>query len=173
MPDYNFIMDSRLGPEQLRVVNQLGRMAASHGLILYLAGAAARDLILGLGDPLQEIVQLDFQASAAAWKHADLLVYHGLLYAHCQVPVHTVIVLLRPQAAHANLNGVIRYAPRPGRGRMDFGYEIVRLWERAAAELLAGDLGVARGRQHNSDGWVLRSRPESQSAEAAKRTRVE
>ena len=34
-----------------------------------------------------------------------------------------------------------------------------------------GDLGVARGRQHNSDGWVLRNRPESRSAEAAKRTR--
>ena len=37
----------------------------------------------------------------------------------------------------------------------------------------AGDLGVARGRQHNSDGWVLRNRPESRSAEAAKRHRSE
>jgi bifunctional UDP-N-acetylglucosamine pyrophosphorylase/glucosamine-1-phosphate N-acetyltransferase len=35
----------------------------------------------------------------------------------------------------------------------------------------AGDLGVARGRQHNSDGWVLRNRPGSRSAEAATRTR--
>ena len=35
----------------------------------------------------------------------------------------------------------------------------------------AGDLAVARGRQHNSDGWVLRNRVESPSAEAAKRTR--
>jgi bifunctional UDP-N-acetylglucosamine pyrophosphorylase/glucosamine-1-phosphate N-acetyltransferase len=37
----------------------------------------------------------------------------------------------------------------------------------------AGDLGVARGRQHNSDGWVLRNRAESRSAEAAQRTRSE
>jgi bifunctional UDP-N-acetylglucosamine pyrophosphorylase/glucosamine-1-phosphate N-acetyltransferase len=35
----------------------------------------------------------------------------------------------------------------------------------------AGDLGVARGRQHNSDGWVLRNREGTPSAEAAKRTR--
>jgi bifunctional UDP-N-acetylglucosamine pyrophosphorylase/glucosamine-1-phosphate N-acetyltransferase len=35
----------------------------------------------------------------------------------------------------------------------------------------AGDLGVARGRQHNSDGWVLRNRPGTRSAEAAARTR--
>jgi len=35
----------------------------------------------------------------------------------------------------------------------------------------AGDLGIARGRQHNSDGWVLRNREGTRSAEAATRTR--
>src|SRR5882724_4056277 len=104
---------------------------------------AAADLILGLGDPLEEIIQLDFQSSAAAWKHADLMVYNALLFAHYHVPVHTVLVLLRPQAAHANLNGVLRYAPRPGRGSMDFSYEVVRLWQIPADDLLAADLGVA------------------------------
>jgi len=104
---------------------------------------ASADLILGLGEPLEEIIQLDFQASAAAWKHADLMLYNALLFDHYHVPVHTVIVLLRPAAAHANLNGGIRYAPRPGRGKMEFDYEVVRLWERAAEDLLAGDLGVA------------------------------
>jgi hypothetical protein len=70
------------------------------------------------------------------------MAYHVLLFAHYHVPVHTVIVLLRPEAAHANMNGVIRYAPRPGRGSMEFSYEVVRLWERPAEELLRADLGV-------------------------------
>src|SRR5436190_104323 len=35
------------------------------------AVSRAADLIVGLGDPLQEIVQMDFQASASATKHAD------------------------------------------------------------------------------------------------------
>jgi hypothetical protein len=104
---------------------------------------AAADLLLGLGEPLKEIVHLDFQSSAAAWKHADLLRYNALVFAHYHVAVHTVVILLRPEAAHANMNGVIRYAPRPGRGSMDFSYEVVRLWERPAGELLAADLGVA------------------------------
>jgi hypothetical protein len=103
---------------------------------------ASADLVLGLGDPLQEIIHLDFQASAAAWKHADLMVYNVLLFGHYHVPVHTVIVLLRPEAAHSNLNGVIGYAPRPGRGSMNFTYEVVPLWERPAEELLQADLGV-------------------------------
>jgi hypothetical protein len=100
------------------------------------------DLVVGLGEPLEELVHIEFQSSAAAWKHADLLAYHALLFRRHRVPVHTVILLLRQEAAHANLDGAIRYAPRPGRGSMDFSYEVVRLWERPADELLAGDLGV-------------------------------
>src|SRR5438034_11589481 len=46
---------------------------------------AAADLILGLGDPLEEIIHLDFQSSAAAWKHADLMLYNALLFAHYHV----------------------------------------------------------------------------------------
>ncbi len=102
----------------------------------------AADLIFGLGDPLQEAVHLDFQASASAWKHADILVYNALIYAHYHVPVHSILVPLRPEAAHSNQTGDIQYAPRPGRGRMDFAYEIVRLWQQPAEQLLAGDLGV-------------------------------
>jgi hypothetical protein len=102
----------------------------------------AADLILGLGEPLEEIIHLDFQSSAAARKHADLLAYNALLFAHYLVPVHTILLLLRPAAAHANLNGRIAYEPRPGRGRMDFSYEVVPLWRRPADELLAAELGV-------------------------------
>jgi hypothetical protein len=100
------------------------------------------DLILGLGEPLKEIVHLEFQSAAVAWKHADIMMYNAILFAHKHVPVHTIVILLRREAAHANLNGVIRYAPRPGRGSMDFTYEIVRLWEHPAEELSAADLGV-------------------------------
>ena len=71
-----------------------------------------------------------------------MLVYNALAFAHYHVPVHSIVLLLRPEAAHSNMNGTVAYAPRPGRGNMNFGYEIVRLWERPAEELLAADLGV-------------------------------
>jgi hypothetical protein len=103
----------------------------------------AADLVIGVGDPLAEIIHLDFQASAAAWKHADILAYQALLFRQFHVPVHSIVILLRPQSAHSNLNGSINVAPRPGRGKMDFGYEVLPLWERPAEELLAGALGTA------------------------------
>ncbi|MCI0459537.1 MAG: hypothetical protein L0Z62_21520 [Gemmataceae bacterium] len=102
----------------------------------------AADLLIGLGDPLVEVVHIDFQSSAAAWKHADILAYNALAFAQYRVPVHSLVVLLRPEAAHSNMNGRICYAPRPGRGSMDFSYEVIPLWKRPAAELLTSDLGV-------------------------------
>lgn len=103
----------------------------------------AADFVVGLGDPLQEIVHIDFQASASATKHVDVLVYNALLHRQYLVPVHSITVLLRPQAAHANLSGSVNYAPRSPRGRMDFTYEVIRLWEWPAEALLAGELGAS------------------------------
>jgi Domain of unknown function (DUF4351) len=102
----------------------------------------AADLIVGIGDPTLEVIHIDFQSSAAAWKHADILVYNALVHAEYRVPVHSIVILLRPQAAHSNLNGLVSYAARSGRGSMNFTYEVVRLWERPAEEFLNGALGT-------------------------------
>jgi hypothetical protein len=103
---------------------------------------AATDIVFGLGDPLQEIVHIDAQASADADKHLDVLAYNGLLHRLYRVPVHSILLLLRSKAAHSNQTGSITYQARPGRGKMDFGYEIVRLWERPVEALLAGGLST-------------------------------
>jgi len=100
------------------------------------------DAVLGLGDPLEEIVHIDFQASASATKHADILAYNALLYRQYLAPVHSIVLLLRPQAAHSNLDGTVAYAPRPQRGRMDYRYEVIALWQVRAEQLLLGDLGT-------------------------------
>jgi hypothetical protein len=102
----------------------------------------AADLIVGIGKPLERVVHIDFQSSAAVWKHADVLVYNALVYAEYHVPVHSIVILLRPQAAHSNLNGRVSYAAPSGRGSMNFTYEVVRLWERPAEEFLTGGLGT-------------------------------
>src|SRR5262249_34983359 len=58
-----------------------------------------------------------------------------------QVPVHSIVILLRPQAQHFQTTGRIEYASRPGRGKMDFHYEVGRLCERPVEQLLTGPLG--------------------------------
>jgi hypothetical protein len=100
------------------------------------------DIVLGLGDPLEEIVHIDFQSTAMKTKHVDIAAYNVLLYRTYLVPVHSIVILLRPAAAHSNLNGTVSYNARPGRGSMIFTYELVRVWERPVEEFLAGALGT-------------------------------
>ncbi len=100
------------------------------------------DFVVGLGNPLQEILHIDFQASASATKHADILAYNVLLYRHYLVPVHSSIILLHPKAGHSNPGGTIHYTARSSDGKMEFKYKVIRLWEIPTETLLQGGLGT-------------------------------
>jgi len=102
----------------------------------------AADVVFAIGDPLTEILHLDAQAGPSATKHLDVLAYNVLLHRTYQVPVHSGVFLLRQQAQHPNLTGSVQYAPRPGRGRMDFAFEVIRLWEIPADDLLNSALAT-------------------------------
>jgi hypothetical protein len=103
---------------------------------------AATDVAFGLGDPVEEVVHLDAQAGPDADKHRDVLAYNALLHRQYKVPVHSILLLLRPQARLGSQTGNIRYAPRARRGKMDFGYEIIRIWQRPVEPLLTSGLGT-------------------------------
>jgi predicted transposase YdaD len=68
--------------------------------------------------------------------------YNALLHERYGLPVHSVVVLLRPRADRGDLNGTVKYAVRPERGRLDFAFEVVRLWQVPVERLLASGLGT-------------------------------
>src|SRR5271167_3014025 len=55
MPDYIYLLESRLSPEQRAVLERVQELARSQELNVYLTGGAVRDLICG-----QSIRDLDF-----------------------------------------------------------------------------------------------------------------
>lgn len=103
---------------------------------------AATDIALAQGDPPTRIVDLNFQASQAEDLGPRVLLYNSLLYYRFRVPVHSLIVLLRPAADDSRLSGRLHYRARSGKGKMDFSYEVVRLWHWPVARLLRGGLGT-------------------------------
>jgi len=52
MPDYIFMLESRLSPEQLKALNRVQQAAQDAGMNVYLVGGAVRDLMTGspIGD---------------------------------------------------------------------------------------------------------------------------
>ena len=75
MPDYLFLMESRLQPAQWQAVLQVQKAAEALGMNLYLVGGAVRDLIGGF--PIED---LDFVAEGKALKLVrDLVRQQALL----------------------------------------------------------------------------------------------
>src|SRR3954467_5184310 len=74
---------------------------------------AFADIVLQVGDSL---LHLDFQSGPDPRHSRRLLVYNVLLYDEYELPVHTVVVLLRPRANRSDLTGRVVYEARPGRG---------------------------------------------------------
>jgi predicted transposase YdaD len=101
--------------------------------------SAFADTVLSLGDRL---LHIDFQSGPDPILPRRLLLYNVLLYDRYELPVHTVVVLLRPRADRGDLTNRVTYAAHPGRGGMDFEFEIMRLWQIPVTSLLSAGVGL-------------------------------
>lgn len=103
--------------------------------------SAATDVAIGLGEPLQSIVDLNFQSSADPELPNRVLLYSSVLRARYNVPVRSMTVLLRPKADHPSLTTENVYYEAGGT-RLDFRFEVIRLWQQPAEVYLNAGLGV-------------------------------
>ncbi len=100
---------------------------------------AFTDIVFRTGDSL---LHLDFQSGPDPSLPRRVLLYNVLLHDGYGLPVHSVVILLRPRADRSDLTGTLSYAARPGRGRLDFAFEVIRLWQVPVDRLLASGLGT-------------------------------
>jgi predicted transposase YdaD len=100
---------------------------------------AFSDIVLRTGDAL---LHFDFQSGPDSALPRRVLLYNVLLYDGYELPVHSVVILLRPRADRGDLTGTLSYAARPGRGRLEFSFEVIRLWQVPVERLLASGLGT-------------------------------
>lgn len=100
---------------------------------------AFTDIVLRTGDTL---LHLDFQSGPDPALPRRVLLYNVLLHDGYGLPVHSVVILLRPRADRGDLTGALSYTARPGRGRLDFAFEVIRLWHVPVERLLASGLGT-------------------------------
>lgn len=97
-------------------------------------------MAFGLGEPVREIVDLNFQSGPDGSLPGRLLLYSAALYSRFDVPVRSLVVLLRPKADGPNLNGTLTYGS--GHHRVEFGYEVIRLWQEPVESYLHAGLAA-------------------------------
>ncbi len=99
---------------------------------------AATDLVIGFGEPIQEIADLNFQSGPDPQVDARCLLYSAALRHRFHVPVRTLVILLRPKADSPRLSGILTY--QSGNTRVEFVYEVIRMWEQPVELFLHGQI---------------------------------
>lgn len=102
---------------------------------------ADADKVIRVDDPAPWLLHLEIQANRDVDLARRLLRYNALLAHRHDLPVASVAVLLCPDANVPGLTGALPSHPPVGPG-WDFRYSVIRVWERPAAEFLAGPLGL-------------------------------
>jgi hypothetical protein len=87
------------------------------------------------------ILNPEFQSSRSPDIEARMLTYAALLIRRYSVPVHTVLVLLRPEADAPGLNGAASWQAVDAQSGIMFRYQIVRLWQEPPERFLSGGIG--------------------------------
>jgi hypothetical protein len=100
------------------------------------------DLVLGFGDPLQGVIDLNFQGRWDEDTLCRVLCYNALLYRQHRVPIHSAVMLLKSRENDLRLDRGVQYSMFPGRGRMDFLPEPIRLWEQPLETMLSSSVGL-------------------------------
>ena len=102
---------------------------------------AEADKVLRVDAPEPLIVHLEMQSSYSAGLSGRLLKYNVLLQDRHEAPVRSVVVLLRREADGPDMSGNLRRVLPGGEWYLDFRYNVIRLWQVPAEQLLAGGLG--------------------------------
>lgn len=103
---------------------------------------AAADRVILVDAPLPCILDVELQASYDARIESRLLKYSALLVDRFDLPVHTVLILLRPEANSPHLAGRQIWRSPYGTSSNSLEYNVIRLWETPLDVILAGGPGV-------------------------------
>lgn len=103
---------------------------------------AEADKLFRVGDPRPWIVHTEFETSYKADAPHKGLRYSVLARSRHELPVQTIFVLLRPGADGDAFTGTLEEELPDGTKYLLFRYNVLRVWELPAEQLLAGDLAT-------------------------------
>jgi hypothetical protein len=109
-----------------------------------LSSTLQADKLLRVNGPTPAALHLEFEVSGHLGIPERLLRYNVAARAVLgPMPVHSVIVLLRPEANATDLTGLMEVGGADGRPYLTFRYTVVRVWQESAETLFAAGPSLA------------------------------
>jgi hypothetical protein len=102
------------------------------------------DRLFRIDGPVPTAIHLELESSGRLGIPNELLGYNvAARAANNLIPVHSVLVLLRPKATATDLTGTLEIPGANGVPYLTFGYSVVRVWQESLETLLAAGLGLS------------------------------
>lgn len=109
-----------------------------------LSATLQADRLFRIDGPNPAAVHLELESNGRLGMPDELLSYSvAARTANKQIPVHSVLVLLRPKATATDLTGFLEVPGANGEPYMTFRYTVVRVWQESLDSLLAAGPGIA------------------------------
>lgn len=101
------------------------------------------DRVFRIDGAVPAAVHLELESTGRLGIPDELLRYNVAARAVANVPVHSVLVMLRPKATATDLTGRLEVHGADGVPYLTFRYTVIRLWQEPLAALLAAGPGIA------------------------------
>jgi hypothetical protein len=101
------------------------------------------DRLFRIDGPEPAVLHLELEATGKLGRPAQLLRYNVAAWGMTDLPVHSVLIVLRPKANATDLTGQYDILKSNRRSYLNFQYTVVRLWQESLSDLLQAGPGVA------------------------------
>jgi hypothetical protein len=108
-----------------------------------LSATLQADRLFRIDGPTPAALHLELESNPRLGRPGELLRYNVAAWAVNGLPVHSVLMLLRPKANATDLTGTFDLAGADGVPYLTFRYAVVRVWLETVDTLLAAGPGVA------------------------------
>lgn len=88
------------------------------------------------------ILHLELESSSQRNVPRRMLRYNSFTHELTELPVHSILLLLRPEARASDQTGVLSVQGGHGREYLRFEYSVIRLWEERLSDVLNAGLGL-------------------------------
>lgn len=108
-----------------------------------LSATLQADRLFRIDGPAPAVLHLELESTGRRGIPGELLRYNVAAWGVTGLPVHSVLILLRPKATATDLTGELNLTGADGRSYLTFRYTVVRVWQESVDAFLSAGLGLA------------------------------